>query len=89
MEEKNTKNKSSNPLTVFRNKLQIDEFKKYSLQLIPNINQNASFEYFDLMYHNYLENYTNIVKLQPSRIKFSSIGFFSKTNIIKCINITI
>ena len=71
---------SKSPLSVFRHKLSYKDFLENIRRLVPNLNQNASAQKLSEMYERYIANFDKIEKTSASRIKLSTIGFFSSTN---------
>jgi len=72
---------SKAPLSVFRNKLSYEEFVENVRKLVPNLNQDASEQKFSEMYDQYISRFNTIEKTIASRIKLSTIGFFSSTQV--------
>lgn len=81
MAEQRAKNKLS--LALFKNPLHREEFETYIKQLVPNFNQNASTDFIDSLFQKYLLNADIIRLTPPSRIKLSTIGIYSKTQLNK------
>lgn len=73
--------RSKAPLSVFKNKLLYKVFVEKVRQLVPNLNQDASKQLFEEMHTRYLNNFNQIIKTSASRIKLSTIGFFSATQL--------
>jgi len=72
---------SKAPLVVFRNKLSYEDYLENIRKLVPNLNQDASMQKFAEMYDRYIANFSKIEKTLASRIKLSTIGFFSSTQV--------